>query len=383
MEKQITYLDFIVRGEGLDVMDITGKSDPFLVIKVPTKIMMKRNIFEYETDVLVTEHSPRRGELAASIQRKNSQGNIVLSEDFPHVVEEHTNFLASWASSVFHTHSPYLYHKKAYSHTEGYKVVFESEVVKANLNPLWQPFRIGFYELCKGNTNVELLIECYDWDLFKHSDFIGSCKVSVQALLESKEEQHLQLISKKGKSGTLVLKCCPSAFDIVYCDFKACGADLAEKNVSGLSDPYFVIKSPLAINERRNNFSFSYDGNIVPAVDKMKYGTQTHPATDGYREIYESPVIKNTINPEWGLFQLGFHDMCKGNTETKLRIECYDYNDITKNKIIGIAEISVQSIIDTRGKLAIALLSRKHKKAAGIIYLHCKPSNSNTRLRTT
>jgi hypothetical protein len=95
-------------------------------------------------------------------------------------------------------------------------VVFESEFVKANLNPIWQPFRIGFngmiarlspkaihmhflspfcpisssspflfvlslltwlIELCKGNADVELLIECYDWDRFKQSDFIGSCKV--------------------------------------------------------------------------------------------------------------------------------------------------------------------------------------------------------------
>jgi len=306
----------------------------------------------------------------------------VYHEEPERAVEEHTNVLATLASSAIHAHSSYLYHKKAYPHTEGYKIVFESEVVKSNLNPLWQPFRVGFYELCKGNMKGELLIECYDWDRFKPSDFIGSCRVTVEELLEAKEELQMQLLSKKGtKSGVLRIRCAPSTFDVIYCDFKACGADLAKMNLRGLSDPYFVIKTPLAINERRNTFLFSYDGDVVPPIPRMKWGSQNHPATDGYREIYESPVLKNTIHPDWGLFQLSFYDMCRGNLETKILIECYDYNDILKNRIIGTAEISVQTMIDTRGKFAIPLISRKHKKEVGTIHLQCKPSNSHTKFR--
>eukprot|EP00026_Physarum_polycephalum_P008071 Phypoly_transcript_08149.p1 GENE.Phypoly_transcript_08149~~Phypoly_transcript_08149.p1 ORF type:complete len:365 (-),score=41.59 Phypoly_transcript_08149:90-1184(-) len=343
--------------------------------------LKEKDIFEYEKDVAITENFP-----STHTSRKNSQGSFVFHDDPSHAKEEHTHLLTTLASSVVNTHLSYMYHKKAYPHTEGYKVVFESEVVKASLNPLWRPFRVGFYELSKGNTSVQLLIECYDWDRFKPSDFIGSFRVTVQELLDCKEAKRFQLISKKGVgtgtgTGFLVFKSAMSQSDLLYCDFKACGADLVKKNIKiGLSDPYFVIKTPISINERRNTFSFSYDGDLVPTVNKMKYGTQTHPATEGYREIYESPVIKNTINPDWGLFQLGFYDMCKGIPETKLLFECYDYNDIWKDVLIGTAEISVQTIIDTRGKIEIPLRF-KNEKETGIIYLQCKPSNSATILR--
>ena len=137
-----------------------------------------------------------------SVPSKNAQGTLTYHIDAARAVDEHTNALVShsfppphhsslaftlfWiplpsflslpffdlvnatlASSSFHTRSSYQYHKKAYPHTEvhrpflswlcetnflcflflfqGYKVVYESEVVKANLNPLWQPFRIGLY----------------------------------------------------------------------------------------------------------------------------------------------------------------------------------------------------------------------------------------------
>jgi len=113
-------------------------------------------------------------------------------------------------------------------------------------------------------------------------------KVTVQELLNVKDEQNLQLISKKGgKSGMLVVKCAPSVFDLSYCDFKAYGTSLGKKHLRGLPgtgffplpfffsfssslpllspsllaplesliyclDSYFVIKTPLNINERRS-----------------------------------------------------------------------------------------------------------------------------------
>jgi len=228
---------------------------------------------------------------------------------------------------------------------------------------------------------VELLIECYDWDRFKPSDYIGSCKVTVNTLLE-KKEMELQLVTKKNiKSGKLSVRCAPGISDIVYCDFKAHGVNLKKKKLLGTLDPYFVIKVPINAKEQKNLYTYSYDFEILPSTSKLKYGTQTHPATEGYREVFESPVIKNTQNPDWGIFQLGFYDLCRGNPEVKLLIECYDYNDLIPNTFIGSAEISTQFILDTRGTFILPLLSKKDGKVRGTIHMHCKPSNSATRLR--
>eukprot|EP00026_Physarum_polycephalum_P022465 Phypoly_transcript_26569.p1 GENE.Phypoly_transcript_26569~~Phypoly_transcript_26569.p1 ORF type:complete len:117 (+),score=9.19 Phypoly_transcript_26569:116-466(+) len=88
MDKQLTHCDFIVYGEGLASMDFNGKSDPYIVIKVPTTVLMKRNIFEYEKDVAITENFP-----STHTSRKNSQGSFVFHDDPSHAKEEHTHLL--------------------------------------------------------------------------------------------------------------------------------------------------------------------------------------------------------------------------------------------------------------------------------------------------
>jgi len=334
-------------------MDLNGKSDPYIVIKTPSKVMVKRNIFEYEM-----------------IEVKNKSVELPVDS----VIDCSTTLLDSQATSAAHH-----YARKTHPPTDGYSEVFVSDIVESKLDPRWQPFRIGFYELCKGNPDVELLIECYDWDHFRSSDFIGSFKVSVRALLASKKDVEFQLLNKQNEpTGMLCFQCQPSVTDIVYCDFKAHALNLDKKDLLGLSDPYFVIKTPLQITEHKIS---NHAGLIPLPASKSKYGLQNHSATEGYREIFESSVVKKTLNPVWGMFRIGFYAMCRGNPGVKLLIECYDHNGLLPNTFIGSAEVSVQSLLDTRDVMLIPLLSKKHR-SAGTFCIQCKPSNTATYLRS-
>jgi hypothetical protein len=370
-----TFFDFTARGVGLDSKDINGKSDPYIVIKTPTRAKAMN----------IRKHSHLKDFAAGQVpdqienQVQNEVGNLVCTlakvhgQIFSNVVQAGVQFAMSAAAALYH------YARETHQPTPGYDEVFVSEVVNANLDPEWHPFRIGCYELCKGNSSVELLIECYDWDRFKPSDFIGSCKVSVQTMLDAEGEMKFQLTNEKNiASGFLCLQCMPAILDIVCCDFKARAVNLDKKNLLKASDPYFVIKTPSEIMEQ----TFSFDaGTVTIPSYKPKYGLQKHPATEGYREVYESSVIRKTLDPDWGMFQIGFYVMCRGCPRVKLLIECYDYNGVLPNKLIGSAEVVVQTLIDATDELSIQLLSKKKKKA-GTFCVQCFPSNPASRMKT-
>mgnify|MGYP001791729750 CR=1 FL=1 len=43
-------------------------------------------------------------------------------------------------------------------------VVHKTEVVKNSLNPVWRELSIPVSELCNGNWDRPVRVECYDWD---------------------------------------------------------------------------------------------------------------------------------------------------------------------------------------------------------------------------
>lgn len=40
----------------------------------------------------------------------------------------------------------------------------QTEVIKSNVNPRWQRFRIPIQALCNGDVHRPLLIQCFDWN---------------------------------------------------------------------------------------------------------------------------------------------------------------------------------------------------------------------------
>jgi Ca2+-dependent lipid-binding protein len=67
--------------------------------------------------------------------------------------------------------------------------IHQTEYVKQNLDPVWQPFSLPVKYLTRnGNPRDEetILIETYDWDSDTKSDLIGITKVTFKNLFEAK-----------------------------------------------------------------------------------------------------------------------------------------------------------------------------------------------------
>jgi len=97
-----------------------------------------------------------------------------------------------------------------------YSVVFRSEVIQNNLNPVWKPFTMESRTLCNGDYDRTLKFEVFDMDNDGSHDLIGSFQTNVRNLLKGPGSENVyECINEKKKkkkgskyknSGLIVLK---------------------------------------------------------------------------------------------------------------------------------------------------------------------------------
>ena len=85
--------------------------------------------------------------------------------------------------------------------------------------------------------------------------------------------------------------------------FKVRGEKLDKKDFFGKSDPFFRIL-------------------------KTREGSEP-------TKIYESEVIKKTLNPDWKEFHISIQKFCNGDEFRTVIIEVYDWNSISSFEFIG------------------------------------------------
>ncbi|XP_039473532.1 copine-3-like isoform X1 [Oreochromis aureus] len=67
-----------------------------------------------------------------------------------------------------------------YKQTEtGWQLAHRTEVVYNNLNPIWRPFRISLRNLCGGDVEKPIKVDCYDHHGSGSHDLIGSFKATL------------------------------------------------------------------------------------------------------------------------------------------------------------------------------------------------------------
>jgi len=365
-----TFCDFAFRGIDLDAKDFPSrKSDPYFVICIPTANcrhakgsdgspkfqFIESDMGEHIFDVVCEAGSAAEAAASLAIDAVTALPGKLLNLGLSII--------------TFSARALINYSTKTHTVPNGYHSVYESEVISSNLNPTWDPIRIDFYRLCKGNFDTELLIQCYDWDRFKPSDYIGSFQVPLRTLLEQGHvERSYELRNEKGKrSGELAIRTMTSVPKILFFDFISRGQGLTEKGRHGSTDPYLVVKAPVDIHEHDNPFESK---PIKLEEMPLKYGIQKHSSTKGYREIYESEYREKTVGPKWNPFRISYYDLCRAKPNVELLIECYDRNDVRKNEIIGSGTVSVQALMESKGSLIdVQLLSKDKKKTRGIIQI--------------
>jgi len=83
-----------------------------------------------------------------------------------------------------------------------YTITHKTEYIKNTLNPKWKQFTIPVRNLCNGDYDRSIKVECYDWNSNGSHDIIGSFLTNMREISRGKGSQfHLINDQKKLKKG--------------------------------------------------------------------------------------------------------------------------------------------------------------------------------------
>eukprot|EP00050_Salpingoeca_kvevrii_P003994 m.239775 g.239775 ORF g.239775 m.239775 type:complete len:577 (+) comp10921_c0_seq11:2196-3926(+) len=80
----------------------------------------------------------------------------------------------------------------------GWVLCHTTEVIKKTLDPTWKPMTLSLGELCNGQLELPIKVECFDWDRDGGHDYIGEFQTTV-AEMTSRREYELINLKKQAK----------------------------------------------------------------------------------------------------------------------------------------------------------------------------------------
>ncbi|KAM9364886.1 LOW QUALITY PROTEIN: copine-9-like [Pholidichthys leucotaenia] len=116
-----------------------------------------------------------------------------------------------------------------------FTICHKTEVIKNNLNPVWQSFTIPVRALCNGDYDRTVKVDVYDWDRDGSHDFIGEFTTSYRELSRGQSQFNVYEVlnpKKKGKkkkyvnSGTVTLLSFKVESEFTFVDFIRGGTQL-------------------------------------------------------------------------------------------------------------------------------------------------------------
>ncbi|XP_041835741.1 copine-9-like isoform X2 [Melanotaenia boesemani] len=116
-----------------------------------------------------------------------------------------------------------------------FTICHKTEVIKNNLNPVWQSFTIPVRALCNGDYDRTVKVDVYDWDRDGSHDFIGEFTTSYRELSRGQSQFNVYEVlnpKKKGKkkkyvnSGTVTLLSFKVESECTFVDFIRGGTQL-------------------------------------------------------------------------------------------------------------------------------------------------------------
>uniref|UniRef100_A0A671QZ24 Copine-8-like n=1 Tax=Sinocyclocheilus anshuiensis TaxID=1608454 RepID=A0A671QZ24_9TELE len=133
-----------------------------------------------------------------------------------------------------------------------FTICHKTEVVKINLNPVWQAFKIPVRALCNGDFDRTIKVEVYDWDRDGGHDFIGEFSTSYRELSRGQSQFNVYEVinpKKKGKkkkylnSGTVTLLSFLVDIEATFLDYIKGGQWIKSLSLFGThcSSPYLKL----------------------------------------------------------------------------------------------------------------------------------------------
>uniref|UniRef100_A0A672YGA0 C2 domain-containing protein n=1 Tax=Sphaeramia orbicularis TaxID=375764 RepID=A0A672YGA0_9TELE len=185
-----------------------------------------------------------------------------------------------------------------------FTICHKTEVVKNNLNPVWQSFTIPVRALCNGDYDRTVKVDVYDWDRDGSHDFIGEFTTSYRELSRGQSQFNVYEVlnpKKKGKkkkyvnSGTVSpVRLCLSS--ICHICVRVGRVLLSTGNPSQPTSLHYM--SPYQMNAYA--MALKAVGEIIQDYDSDKlfpaYGFGAKLPPDG-KISHAFPLNSNTENP--------------------------------------------------------------------------------------
>ncbi|XP_067360358.1 copine-9-like isoform X2 [Channa argus] len=196
-----------------------------------------------------------------------------------------------------------------------FTICHKTEVIKNNLNPVWQPFTIPVRALCNGDYDRTVKVDVYDWDRDGSHDFIGEFTTSYRELSRGQSQFNVYEVlnpKKKGKkkkyvnSGTVTLLSFKVESEHTFVDFIRGGTqlnftvaiDFTASNGNPSQPTSLHYMSPYQMNAYA--MALKAVGEIIQDYDSDKlfpaYGFGAKLPPDG-KISHAFPLNSNTENP--------------------------------------------------------------------------------------
>ena len=234
--------------------------------------------------------------------------------------------------------------KKVKGRRDDWIEVDRTEVVKNDLNPVWQKRFVMEYSF---EERQELKFEVYDADSnsadLKQHDFLGRCETSLGQIVSS--PNHLYISTLKHGKGRISVNCeeLKSCKEILKIQFAA--EHLDKKDFLGKSDPFLVIR-------------------------------KSSPANGQFITVKKTEVIKNTLKPTWAPFSISLRELCNGDYDRNLKFDVYDWDSDGTHDLIGSFSTNLKTLqIAAIEKTKFACINEKKKaskksyKNSGEVYV--------------
>ncbi|KYQ93593.1 phospholipid-binding protein [Tieghemostelium lacteum] len=221
--------------------------------------------------------------------------------------------------------------------TQSWNKIGQTEMVKNNLSPQFKtPVRMDYYfeEVQNLRFTVIDVDNADHLDKIQEQDMIGETTTTLSNIL-SRAGQTLEtdLLDKSKKfSGKIRVSCEELKSTNQTLRIRLGCSHLDKKDLFGKTDCYILI------SRKTNNAA-------------------------GFGQVYQTEVIKNTLDPIFAEISIKLEDICGGDVTAPVKFDFYDWDSIGKHDYIGTCLASVQDLLKPQASFNI-INEKKQKKSS-------------------
>ncbi|OMJ79714.1 hypothetical protein SteCoe_20190 [Stentor coeruleus] len=202
-----------------------------------------------------------------------------------------------------------------------YHEIGQTEVIRDNLNPNWRTTIICDYFF---ETKQPMKFSVYDYD-DSSPDKLGEAFTTLGEIVGKGT-----LILDLTKKGKIIVRAEEVKGSNDNYEFHMRGIKLDKKDLFGKSDPYLIFYRSLGSNS--------------------------------WTEVHRTEIVMKTLDPIWKPIIISGQKICNGDKHKPIKIECFDWDRTGTHDLIGIAEVTLESMSTNGARFELFTPKNKSKK---------------------